>query len=39
LIIEDFDEDIWCYLIDRATVNRDGTVTFLFRNGKEVNAR
>ena len=39
LIIEEFDEDIWCYLIDKATVNKDGSITFLFRNGKEINVR
>ncbi|NMA59703.1 MAG: hypothetical protein GX959_03845 [Clostridiales bacterium] len=39
LIIEEFDEDIWCYLIDRATVNKDETVTFLFRNGKKINVK
>lgn len=39
LVLAEFDEDIWCYLIDKATVNKDGSITFLFRNGKEINAR
>jgi hypothetical protein len=36
LVLETWDEDVWSYLIDKATVNSDGTITFLFRNGKEI---
>lgn len=36
LILEEWDEDVWSYLIDKATVNKDRTITFLFRNGKEI---
>lgn len=36
MVLEHFDDDIWCYLIDTAKVNRDKTITFLFRNGKEI---
>jgi regulator of replication initiation timing len=35
-ILEAYDEDIWSYLIDKAVVNRDGSITFNFRNGKEI---
>lgn len=35
-ILEAYDEDIWSYLIDKAIVNRDGSITFQFRNGKEI---
>lgn len=37
-VLERWDEDIWCYLIDAAKVNRDKTITFVFRNGKEITA-
>ena len=30
------DEDVWSYLIDKAIVNRDKSITFQFRNGKEI---
>ena len=33
-VLEDYDEDVWSYLIDKAIVNRDGSITFIFRNGK-----
>jgi len=36
LVLETWDEDVWSYLIDKATVNSDGTITFQFRNGKEI---
>ncbi len=36
LILEEWDEGIWNYMIDKATVNKDGTITFLFRNGREI---
>lgn len=39
LVLTEFDEDVWCYLIDKATVNKDGSITFLFRNGKEINVK
>ena len=29
--LQEFDEIVWCYLVERATVNRDGSVSFLFR--------
>ena len=35
-ILENYDEDIWCYLVDKTIVNRDGSLTFKFRNGKEI---
>lgn len=35
-VLEDYDEDVWSYLIDKAIVNRDGSITFIFRNGKEI---
>ncbi len=35
-ILEAYDEDIWSYLIDKAIVNRDKSITFQFRNGKEI---
>jgi site-specific DNA recombinase len=35
-VLEAYDEDIWSYLIDKAVVNRDRSITFNFRNGKEI---
>ncbi len=35
-ILESYDEDAWSYLIDKAVVNRDKSITFQFRNGKEI---
>lgn len=35
-VLEQWDEDVWCYLIDSAKVNRDKTITFVFRNGSEI---
>ena len=35
-ILEAYDEDIWSYLIDKAVVSRDGSITFNFRNGKKI---
>ncbi|NMA60041.1 MAG: hypothetical protein GX959_05565, partial [Clostridiales bacterium] len=32
-------EMVWSYLIEKATVNRDGSVSFLFRNGVEMRDR
>ena len=35
-VLEAYDEDIWIYLIDKAVVSRDGSITFNFRNGKKI---
>ncbi len=35
-LLEEFDIDIWCYLIEKAIVNQDGSITFIFNNGKEI---
>ena len=35
-ILDAYDEEIWSYLINKAIVNRDGSITFQFRNGKEI---
>ena len=37
--LEDWDDDLWCQLVDRATVSRDGSITFRFRDGSEIKAR
>lgn len=39
LVLEDWDDDVWCYLIDKAILNRDGSITFEFRNGKKIEAK
>ena len=38
-VLEAYDEDIWIYLIDKAVVNRDGSINFNFRNGKTIRLR
>lgn len=35
-MLEAYNEDIWSYLVDKEIVNRDRSITFLFRNGKEI---
>ena len=35
-VLEAYDEDVWSYLIHKAIVNRDRSITFLFRNGKKI---
>ena len=35
-LLEEFDIDIWPYLIEKAMVNQDGSITFIFNNGKEI---
>jgi len=35
-LLEEFDIDIWSYLIEKAVVNQDGSITFIFNNGKEI---
>jgi site-specific DNA recombinase len=38
LAITEFDEKLWLTVIDTATVGRDGTMDFRFKNGSEVTA-
>lgn len=38
LAITEFDEKLWLAVIDNATVERDGGMTFRFRNGTEITA-
>ena len=38
LVISEFDEKLWLAVIDTATVARDSTISFRFRNGSEVTA-
>ncbi len=35
-LLEEFDIDIRPYLIKKAVVNQDGSITFVFNNGKEI---
>ena len=30
------DIDIWSYLIEKVVVNQDGSITFIFNNGKGI---
>lgn len=38
LALDEFDDRLWLAIIDRVAVGRDGTMTFLFRNGTEITA-
>ena len=35
-MLEVYEEDVWSYLVDKAIVNKDRSITFLFMNGKEI---
>lgn len=39
LILEEWSEELWLTLLDTATVHRDGRITFLFKNGAEIDIR
>ena len=39
LILEEWNEELWLTLLDTATVHRDGRITFLFKNGAEIDIR
>ena len=32
-IIDEWDGDIQCYMVDKAIVFKDGTIKFIFKNG------
>ena len=34
--LEGWDSQIWSLLLEKGTVNRDGTITFEFKNGIEI---
>ena len=36
LILEEWSDDIWISLIESATVHKDGSITFLFKNGASI---
>ena len=38
LAIAAFDDKLWLAVIDTATVGREGTMTFRFRNGTKITA-
>ena len=35
-IIDEWDDDIWCYMVDKAIVFKDGTIKFIFKNGCQI---
>lgn len=35
-MLEAYNEDVWSNLVDKTIVNRDRSITFLFRNEKEI---
>ena len=35
LVLEHWDEELWITLLKTATVNREGSITFKFKNGTE----
>ena len=34
--LEEWDSQVWSLLLEKGTVHRDGSITFEFRNGKEI---
>ena len=35
-ILEEWDDTIWTMMVEKAIVHRDGSITFVFYNGKEI---
>ena len=35
-VIDEFDDNLWSTLIDKAIVNKDGTIKCIFMNGREI---
>ena len=35
-IIEEWDDDIWCYMVEKAIIYKDGSIKFVFKNGSEI---
>ena len=38
-ILIEWDEDVWNYLVDKAVVHEEKSITFLFKNGQEINVK
>lgn len=38
-VLSEWDEEVWNYLVEKATVNEGGSITFLFKSGEEVNVK
>ena len=38
-LLTDFDENLWGALMEYGTVQHDGSITFRFRNGMEINTK
>lgn len=36
LVLDEWSDDIWISLIESGTVHRDGSITFLFKNGASI---
>lgn len=36
LLVEEWDESLWALMIEKAVVNRDGSIKFIFYNGTEI---
>jgi len=37
--ITEWDSEVWNFMLDEAIVNRDGSITFRFKNGTEINEK
>lgn len=35
-VIDEWDDDIWCYMVEKAIVFNDGTIKFIFKNGRQI---
>lgn len=39
LVLSEWDLDVWCLLVNKVTVNRDGTLFFTFKGENEITVR
>lgn len=35
-VVDEWDERLWCLMIEKAVVGRDGSINFVFYNGTEI---
>ena len=38
MVVDKWDETLWCVMIEKAIVGRDGSIRFIFYNGTEITA-
>ena len=38
-VLSEWDEEVWNYLVEKATVNEGGSISFFFKSGEEINVK